>query len=315
MVKCFQIMSVGILFFIFVGVAISEDYLYAGDFMELGVGARSLGMGGAYSAICMGPDSIYYNPAGLSKIARYAGELMHAYNFKGLTKLDTITGGFKMGNIGSLGFGLQRLGIDDIKITGYDENGRPYIKETINWADNCVYFSYGRSLFNVINLGATFKYIRQGGGDWHSNGYGLDLGIQMVLPANLRFGINAQNIIGSVKWSTGVRDDLTMNLKVGGGYFIPVDAVSGGMLLAVDSDIRFAGYGESAQIHSGDFSMDMHYGGEFNIADILFIRGGAYRADFACGAGIRLKMFAVDYAFITHTELGGSHRISVGFSM
>ncbi|MGQ9706231.1 MAG: PorV/PorQ family protein [bacterium] len=300
-------------------ISLSEDPLYAGDFTEFGIGARALGMGGAYSSICVGVDSIYYNPAGLSYLKGYAGEVMHAYTFKGLVKLDTFSGGLSIKNIGSLGFALQRLGVDDIKITEFseDENGvkRPKFVGTVNWADNCFYTSFGRPLISKLSIGATFKYIRQGGGDWHANGYGLDVGLQMTLPMNIRFGVNLQNIIGSVSWNTNAKDNLPLNIKVGMGYSLPIRKINGGLLFAFDSDIKFAGYGSSSQISSGKFSMDLHYGTEFNIANTLFIRAGAYRSDFSAGAGLRLKMFTVDYAFITHTELCGSHRISAGLSL
>lgn len=299
--------------------AISEDYLYTGDFTELGMGARALGMGGAYSSICSGADSVYYNPAGLSSINGYTGEIMHASIFRCLEKLDTFSGGLSISGIGSLGFALQRLGIDDIKITKFEEdkNGvkRPKLVETVNWADNCFYASFGRQLYSSMSFGTTFKYIRQGGGDWHANGYGLDVGFQMALPLNMKFGVNFQNIIGSVSWSTGAKDNLPLNIKVGTNYSLPIRKFSGSLLFAIDGDIKFAGYGTSSQIHSGKFSMDMHYGTEFNIANTLFIRAGAYRSDFSCGAGLRIKMFTIDYAFITHTELCGSHRISAGFSL
>ncbi|NNN04526.1 MAG: hypothetical protein HKL90_01360 [Elusimicrobia bacterium] len=38
----------------------------AAQFLTIGAGARSLGMGGAYTAIAEGPEAIYWNPAGLA---------------------------------------------------------------------------------------------------------------------------------------------------------------------------------------------------------------------------------------------------------
>lgn len=39
-------------------------------FLDLGAGARALGMGEAYSPVAEGPDAIYWNPAGLAQIER-----------------------------------------------------------------------------------------------------------------------------------------------------------------------------------------------------------------------------------------------------
>ncbi|OGR98234.1 MAG: hypothetical protein A2V88_16040 [Elusimicrobia bacterium RBG_16_66_12] len=42
----------------------------AAEFLRLGAGARSLGMGEAYSAVAEGPDAAYWNPAGLARMSR-----------------------------------------------------------------------------------------------------------------------------------------------------------------------------------------------------------------------------------------------------
>jgi len=41
----------------------------AADFLTIGAGARSLGMGGACTAIASGPDAIYWNPGGLAAMS------------------------------------------------------------------------------------------------------------------------------------------------------------------------------------------------------------------------------------------------------
>src|SRR6202041_1064947 len=42
----------------------------AAEFLQIGAGARSLGMGEAYTAVADGPDAVYWNPAGLSRMTR-----------------------------------------------------------------------------------------------------------------------------------------------------------------------------------------------------------------------------------------------------
>jgi hypothetical protein len=42
----------------------------AAEFMRLGAGARSLGMGEASTAVAVGPEAVYWNPAGLARAAR-----------------------------------------------------------------------------------------------------------------------------------------------------------------------------------------------------------------------------------------------------
>ena len=45
----------------------AADTKYAGEFLSLGVGARSLGMGDAYPLTSRDPSGIFYNPAYLAK--------------------------------------------------------------------------------------------------------------------------------------------------------------------------------------------------------------------------------------------------------
>ncbi len=40
------------------------------QFLEIGAGARALGMGDAYAAVAEGPEAVYWNPAGLASISR-----------------------------------------------------------------------------------------------------------------------------------------------------------------------------------------------------------------------------------------------------
>ena len=42
----------------------------AAQFLQIGAGARALGMGEAYTAVAEGPDAVYWNPAGLAFMAR-----------------------------------------------------------------------------------------------------------------------------------------------------------------------------------------------------------------------------------------------------
>jgi len=45
--------------------ASSNDGVFAGSFLRMGLGARALAMGGAFTAIAEGPTAAYYNPGGM----------------------------------------------------------------------------------------------------------------------------------------------------------------------------------------------------------------------------------------------------------
>ena len=49
----------------------------AGLFLRMGVGARALGMGGAFTGIANDPSAAYWNPSGLGQIHNFQFEFMN----------------------------------------------------------------------------------------------------------------------------------------------------------------------------------------------------------------------------------------------
>jgi hypothetical protein len=64
---------------------------FAGDFLNLGSGARALGMGSAYVAVTDGAASSYYNPAGLMNLKSREASLMHSEEFGGMQNYNTLS--------------------------------------------------------------------------------------------------------------------------------------------------------------------------------------------------------------------------------
>ena len=62
----------------------AEATKYAGEFMKIPVGARAVGMGGAFSAVADDATSPYWNPAGMVFLPYREGFLQHAEQFGSL---------------------------------------------------------------------------------------------------------------------------------------------------------------------------------------------------------------------------------------
>ncbi|MGE5796465.1 MAG: hypothetical protein ACM34N_06745, partial [Ignavibacteria bacterium] len=90
---------------------------YAGEFMAIGVGARPLGMGGAYVAVVNDISSAYYNPAGLINLNYPQIALMHAEHFGDLVNYDYGAAAIPYGSDMTFAISIIRLGIDGIPDT------------------------------------------------------------------------------------------------------------------------------------------------------------------------------------------------------
>ena len=87
---------------------------YGADFLSGGVGARALGMGGAYVALAQDVNSGYWNPAGLSHLAYPEFAYMHAERFAGIVTFDYGSVAFPINANSTLGISFFRSGVNDI---------------------------------------------------------------------------------------------------------------------------------------------------------------------------------------------------------
>ena len=271
------------------GVAAAEDPVGTAALFDVGMGARALGMGGAFVAVADDANAIYYNPAGLALIDGHDvtsmySTLLGAGNYFGA--------GYAQKNIGAAVFGLLSTA------TGTDEYGNP--TEEFGYSEGTLAGGYAHA-FGPFALGGAVKLYAQDAGA--SRGFGAtgDIGALITLPYldGVRFGAVARNLIGSVKFQSGHTDNFDQSYVLG----MSLKPLKG-LTLAADYDIT----------HSIG-----RVGAEYRIVDAFAARAGAtVNADrqwgFTAGAGFALANLRVDYAYQFHAELPDSHWISLGFS-
>ena len=323
---------------------------YAGEFMAIGVGARALGLGGAYVALANDVTAGYWNPAGLVRVEYPEFSLMHDERFGSLVNYDYVGIAYPYGKneatdvtaidqegvsrpvmdykASSFGLSVIRLGVDgipDTRNTWNDANGngifddpnaRPDIDRItfFNASDWAVYFSYARQYSEHMYYGANVKIIRRNVAEYYGTGIGFDLAGLYVPNENLSFGVNIQDITTTlVAWNTGTNELISPTVKVGGAYLFEM---FGGRLGPVfDTDIRFEGRKFSSIAHLGGISFDPHGGVEFDYKKTVAIRVGYNDVkNLTLGAGVHLRKLDIDYSFAKFNgddQLGNSHRISL----
>lgn len=310
---------------------------YAGEFLRIGVGARALGMGSAFMGLSDDGTAAYWNPAGLATLGTRQITAMHAEQFGSIVKYDFLSYVFPIGDPGkprqALGVSLVRLGVDDIPDTRgleiIDQNGngkfdypedRLVVDESrfIFDSDNDVALlvSYAREVKPGLSLGGNFKYIRQWLGDsLRSNGFGLDAGVLWVGPRGWSAGARLSDATTTrILWNTGTNEFIAPALRVGGAKTRSFANRRHVVTAALDVQIGFSDERLSSQAHLGGVTFEFHPGLEYWIERRVALRAGMEARNFSAGAGIRIRRFGLDYAYLDHRDLDSSHRISGSYS-
>lgn len=162
---------------------------YSNEFLNLGVGAKALGMSGAQVASVQDVTAGYWNPAGLLKIKeKYDIGFMHAEYFAGIAKYDYLGFATPIDSMSHLGLTLIRFGIDDIPDTRflYDAGGAINFSNIrfFSAVDYAFIISYTRKskLVKGLSIGGNFKIIRRVVGEFaHAWGIGFDVAAQYHL--------------------------------------------------------------------------------------------------------------------------------------
>ena len=130
---------------------------YSNEFLNIGAGARGLGMGGAQVATAADATAGYWNPAGLIAVKDNPSlVVMHAEYFAGIAKYDYIGGSKRVDSNSVVGVTFIRFGVDNIPNTTelIDANGNvDYSRlKSFNAVDAAVLLSYARNMVKVKGL-------------------------------------------------------------------------------------------------------------------------------------------------------------------
>jgi hypothetical protein len=151
------------------------------NFLEIGVGARAMGLAGAYTAIAQDVTALYWNPAGISHITSAAANLSVADLYGGLGIKHVFAGAvLPLGGAGALGVSYIQLSSGDIERTteASPEGNDPAFGPTFSWTSTAAEVAYGRRLTDRLDVGAGFKFVTEGIDNANATYLGFDLGTQ-----------------------------------------------------------------------------------------------------------------------------------------
>lgn len=261
-----------------------------GAFLRLGIGARAMGMGGAFTSIADDVTSIYWNPAGLSELKYKESLFMHTAYLADI-KSEYLAQA-QPGKYGGYGVSLLYLYTTDLR---RNESGEE--QGSFNNYDSYLSLAYSYNLTSNISLGLSSKIISRGLDTAKANSFGIDIG-GLYKRENLRLGAVIQNLGLKMKFRAE-NDPMPINFKIGIGYKL-LDKT---LTLALDIDKPI------------DDNPNINLGAEYLYKDVIIGRMGyQFGRDvggLSTGIGFKFSHYKLDYAFIPYDKLGNTHRISL----
>lgn len=316
------------------GLGFAQFRKYSNEFLNIGAGARGMGMGAAQTSSASDGTAGYWNPAGLTGVEDNPTiNLMHASYFDNIGKYDY--GSFAIpvsGNKRTLGLSILRFAVDDIPNTLFLVQPDGSINygniTTFSSADYAFLFSFAQKIKDdddlKMSFGANAKIIYRKVGHFATAwGFGFDAGFKMQKD-RWSFGVVAKDITTTFNaWSFKFTEKekevlyLTKNdipvksteltsprLTIGNSYNFRLGS---SVSLLAEADLDFTFDGKRNTVISGDpVSVDPHLGLEASIKDVFFIRAGIYNFQKALADGDTLNQKRV---WIYQPSLGAGFKI------
>jgi hypothetical protein len=177
--------------------SISNVGTTAASFLKVGVGARALAMGEAYTTLAEDASGVFWNPGAIANLEKTQAQYFHegyladiAYDF-GAISLPVSGLGTMSAFLGYMNFGeIERTSVQNQDGTG----------EKVSASSFVFGLSYARGLTDRFSIGGNIKYVHEG--IWHStaDGYAFDIGLlYKTFFKNIRIGMSISNFGSRMK--------------------------------------------------------------------------------------------------------------------
>ena len=298
-------------------------------FLEIGPGARSIGMGSAYTAVADDPSTMYWNPAGIVNIAK--PEVQTFYSpWLVETQFYYNTAVVPMGAYGNLGLSFTALTMDEMMVRTVKDPEPSDYGQKFNAGNIAMGIAYAKKLTDRFSFGIKTKFIQESIWQMSAQGLAVDIGTLYISKNNLRIGMSISNYGGKLGMegvNTLVDIDVDENIY---GNNDRIDGNLGTAKWPLPLIFRF-GLSQTYNInekmrcliavdaiHPNNNPEYLNLGLEYNALDMFFLRvgqshtfyelalndggGSGPEQGLSFGAGIKYKiprgpMLNIDYAF------------------
>jgi len=250
-------------------------------FDNCGSSAKALSLGRASTALGDEASVISLNPAGLGFFNRtgFQASLSRLFDLDELSEKEFyLVYPFKSF---SLGAGTYIFGKAN------------YYQETV------LVFAFGYELKDYLSVGSNFKYMRVSFSPTYKalSALGMDFGVVAKFDNKVQLGAVVKNF--NQPELSDNPDDIPTTFSSGVAVF-PFDEVT--LTFDLSYDKRYKG--------------QLHFGQEVELIKNLPLRFGIQTspARYAFGVGFNFEKMNIDYAYLNHPVLEGSHKLSFSFS-
>lgn len=302
-------------------------------FLEIEIGPRATGMGGAFTAIANDATAVYWNPAGIARLAVNEAILTHTRWLAGIS-FDFVAGIFPMGQYGVIGVSGTSLSMGEMEvrtIAQQEGTGEKFGANSL-----ALQLSYAMNLTDRFSIGFNGKYIQEN--MWHmsASAVAIDIGTLFTTQFNdMQIGMSISNFGTDMKLvgrdamvyhdiapDIIGNNDKTVAFLGTEAWSLPLTFRAGiamDIMRVLNSRITVA----IDAIHPNDNSEYLNLGLECALINLLSLRCGycsLFKRDSeegpTLGFGIRTKLdggvaFKVDYAYADFGRLINAHRFAI----
>ncbi|MFH1762218.1 MAG: PorV/PorQ family protein [bacterium] len=276
------------------------------QFLKIGISARAIGMGEAYTAVAEGADAFFYNPAGLARTPSVDIYASHSTWFAGLN-YESFGIAKNFGSKGAIGLSFSTLRSDEMLVrTPLKPDGTG---ETFNYGNYRVGLSCAKFLTDHAALGLSINYLNLNMWTYTVQSFSADLGVTFLTDFyGFRFGMSIVNFGPDIKF---IKEE----------YSIPINFSFGAAFEPIKNDEHVLTVSLST-IKATDAEQKLRMGTEYLFNNIFALRGG-YKFDldaesWSLGAGIKTEIsnvkFRVDYAYSDFSILGNRNLFTIGLA-
>jgi long-subunit fatty acid transport protein len=308
------------------GAVFAKSGTAALQFLKLGIDARAIGMGEAYTAVSDDISSVYWNPAGLA--LRDERQLFFSHtNWVAETYHEFMAGSMvtDYGYIALFASVFHTPPMDETTEDVFGPTGRQF-----KFSNLALGLTYANLFTDKFSFGITGKYLREDIADLSVNSFAVDLGTMYNTGwRNTTIGMSLRNFGGDVQYDvpqdeSEIQDGNQMLVvdKSGSPAKLPMNFSLGISTDIFRDDLNYLI--ASAQLDNCvDREETWNVGVEYKMSN-LFLRCGYQigydAASYSFGFGVRvptrMAIFNIDYAY---TDMGrlqedffsAAHRVSV----